>query len=332
MRSVSRTVAFIGPCLSLLACGGGGGEAPPTPVITSGNYVSVAQEGLAASFYLLNSSNFANGTPTLAAVAPPNALAPVHFALRQLAPIAQGLATQGQPPLAASASQTVACPDGGSMSVSANDANGNATLDAGDSITLSMSQCKFQGSTLDGTLEMDFSSVSGNPNTSVYAFAATMKYTNLAVISASNATRGNGSLNLSITSRALHDQTLRLTAPHFSATATYGGASHALSLSDFVVEETMAPSGTGFTSSTTSNGTFSSSALEDKPLSIATSLPFVRASTQTYPASGQASITDATGRKLRVSVSNATSVLIEGDADGNGSYELSTSKLWSELL
>ena len=72
--------------------------------------------------------------------------------------------------------------------------------------------------------------------------------------------------------------------------------------------------------------------LDAKSVRIETPTPFVRNNSQFYPSSGSALITGAAGAKVRVTAINATTVTIDLDADGNGSYETTVIKLWSEML
>ena len=43
-------------------------------------------------------------------------------------------------------------------------------------------------------------------------------------------------------------------------------------------------------------------------------------------------VSDATNRKVRITVLDSSRVQIEVDAGANGSYDLSVTKQWSELL
>ena len=52
---------------------------------------------------------------------------------------------------------------------------------------------------------------------------------------------------------------------------------------------------------------------------------------QPYPSSGQAVVTGAGGSKVRVTANSATSVTVSLDANGDGTYETSVNKPWSEL-
>jgi len=319
-------------CLGLAACGGGGSSPPPTdgPVITAENYVTVAQETLNSSRYLVGSTDIFSGA--VVGVQASDSANLVRFAVAQLPRLNAWVRSAPQQVTGVTQSQSFACPAGGTMTVAVNDANNNNAPDAGDSFNLSMSGCAADGEVLNGVLAFSLNSVSGDLTTDIFSLGAAMTFTNLTATSATTSTTGNGSMTMQFTSHGLNDYLIALTLPSFSTTTTYGGSTATLTLTNFALAETVSPVGAGFSSSDSVSGTIASSALGSKSVVIATASPFVISSTDLYPASGQYIATDSSNRKVRVSATSSTSVLIESDADANGSYELSTSKLWSELI
>lgn len=322
-------------CLGLVACGGGGGGSPPAaagPVVTAANYVTVAQETLNAANFLDGSTNLFSGAVT--GVQASGSAPLLRFGIAQLPRLNGWLSGAQQQLTGVVQSQSFACPAGGTMMVSVNDANNNSALDAGDSFTLTMSNCAADGEVLNGVMGINVSSVSGDLTTNVFSLGASMTFANLSATSATTSTtgNGNGSMTMVFTSRALNDYSIALTLPSFSATTTYGGSTNTVTLTNCAVSEIVSPVGTGFSSADSVSGGITSSAFGNQSVTIATISPFVTASTDLYPASGQFVVTDAANRKVRMTASNATTVLIEADADANGSYELSISKQWSALI
>jgi hypothetical protein len=306
--------------LSLVACGGGGGgPVTETPVITSANYQSVAQEALSSSFYLVNSAGFASPSPTASAL---NLSRPAT--LLQLA--APRYADSARRQLAQTSS--VACAGGGTMSMTFNDANNNNALDTGDSFALTMFNCRDGTDVFNGSMSLNVNSLTGDQSTPIYSMVATLTLANLSTASATSTTTGNGTISVSIASRALNDQSVAITAPSFSNTVSTGGVSHSVTLSNFSATTTITSTG----SSTAVNGAFASSGLGDRSITLNTVTPFVQSAAQSYPGSGQLVVTDGANHKVRVTAVSSSSVQIEADADGNGSYELSISKLWTELI
>ncbi len=336
MRSKSPLFMF-GLCVALAGCGGGGGGSSTPPpsgsvTITSANYPVVAQQALSGAFFMVDSASAAGGTPSATGVQASLTASPVQYALAQLPRL--DLWFQSRPPVAAGVitTSTVNCTHGGSLSVSVNDANNNSVLDAGDSFTMTMNNCQEGADTMKGTLQMTVNSLSGNIQTYVFSLGVTLTLTNLEVSNATTKVVGNGSLTETINSRRLYDQTVTVTTPALTLASTVAGSTHTVSLSSYTASQVLAPSGAGYTSSVSTNGNIVISDLGSDTLTVATLSPLVRFSTDSYPSSGQLSVADTGGRKVRLTVTNKTSVLIEADADANGSYELSTTKLWSELL
>jgi len=139
-------------------------------------------------------------------------------------------------------------------------------------------------------------------------------------------------IDVALSGSGATSSTLTLTMPTFTVNSSYGSVASTGSVSDFSIRVVTVPVGSGWSSSTTLNGVVASSGLENKSISIATVSAFVQPSSATYPVSGQAIVTGAANSKVRLTVQNATSVLIELDADGNGIYETSITRLWSQLV
>lgn len=337
MRTKSSLLT-LGICAALAGCGGGssGGSSNPPPsgtiTITSTNYPVVAQQTLSGAFFLADSASTANGSPSATGVQTSSTASPVQFAQAQLPKL--DLWFQSRPVVATGVitTSTVSCTHGGTIGVSINDANNSGALDAGDSFTLTMNNCQEGSDTMKGTLQMTINNLTGSPHTYVFSMSMTLTLTNLEVSNATTKVVGNGSMTETITSRALHDLSVTATTPALTLTSTVAGSTHTVSLSSYTTSQVLAPSGTGYTSTVSTTGNMVISDLGSDTLTVATLSPLVRVSSDAYPSSGQLLVSDAGGRKVRLTVTNKTSVLVEADADANGSYELSTTKLWSELL
>lgn len=318
----------------LVACGGGSDSAPaatPTPAatqatLTSANYVAVAQETLSTSAYLTTATNLATG----AQVSDSDVL--TRFGQDQLPKLSRWFSSAPAQAVGAVQSQTEACAGGGTLTISENDANGNLKPDAGDSVTLTALNCVFEGQSLNGQLALTVNGITGEPGYFPYSLSVSLRFTDLAAKSSTALSVGNGNLVLDLSARAANDQSLALSTSSFAVATTYNNASYGKALTNYKTSIVMRPAGIGATSTTAVSGTLSSTAFESKSIDIATPVSFVRAGTQAYPASGQLIITGAAGGKVRITATSATTLTIDLDADGNGSYELSTSKLWSEML
>ena len=316
----------------LAACGGGGGDAPaasnqsPAPAakatLSAANYVAVAQESLSSSTYLADASTLAVG----AEVNDADVL--VRFGQAQAGKLSGRLA--GTQPLVTGATTSITeqCSGGGTLNIVDNDLNGNGLPDAGDSVLLTANNCIFEGSTMTGGLTLAVDLFSGSISAPPFSVTMTLTFTNLTARSAAASSIGNGTMVLSLNAPTSSSQSVSLKSTQFTTTSTYGGATYSRTLDDYtVVVDSNARS-----SSTTAAGTLSSSAFDSKSVTIATPVPFVRTFPQTRPSSGQATATGANGAVVRVTAISDTQVMIELDADANGSFETSVKKLWSELI
>jgi hypothetical protein len=318
----------------LVACGGGGSDAPaasnPSPApapaakatFSDANYIAVAQESLSSSNYLADAGTLAVG----AEVNDADVL--VRFAQAQAGKLPGRLAGTRALVTGATTSTTDACSGGGTLTTVENDSNGNGLPDAGDSVSLTATNCIFQGSTLNGGLTLVVNAFTGNANAPPFAATMTLTFTNLTAKSAAASSTGNGTMVLSLNAPTSSSQTVSLKSTQFTSTATYGSTTYSRTLNDYTVAVDL----NATTSKSTAVGTLSSSAFDSKAVTIATPVPFVRVFPQTRPSSGQATATGANGAVVRVTAISNTQVKIELDADANGSFETTVTKLWSELI
>ncbi|WP_137895613.1 hypothetical protein [Ramlibacter sp. 2FC] len=334
-RKILKSLAG-GACAALVACGGGGGgsaESPAPPstggplAVTGANYVVVAQESLASSALLSDAASLATG----AQAAHPQAL--IGFAQSQSIHI-KGWFGQTTPQATGAVYEETGECSSGSYSIAINDANGNGLPEAGDSVSLSYSNCSLGGSVYNGSLSFSIDSLSGSLDGFPHEARMTVGFNHLTVQNSLLTSTANGAVAMHVMAAAENDLSIRLTtAPSFTESSTTGGATYSRQLSGYTVAETLTPAGaTAYSSSVTLDGSLSSSALEGRSVSIATQQAFVRNSSDLYPSSGQATATGASGGQVRITVLDHSAVWIEMDANGDGSYEASTTRLWSELV
>jgi hypothetical protein len=165
-RSIMRFTRLSWAVLFFLAsCGGGGGgdggEVPggvtKTPLaIDADNYVAVATESVSAVSYVMDASEFFTG----AQVSSQRVL--LDFARAQALRLPQRFAAVAPRPSGAVLTENVACSGGGTMDVTLNDVNGNEELDVGDSVTMVARNCVEFDSTVNGTMAMLVTKMSGD--------------------------------------------------------------------------------------------------------------------------------------------------------------------------
>ena len=327
----------------LVACGGGGDSSPnpgdtsdsgtpSTPsaatqaTITPANYVAVAQQALSSNAFLLDATSLVVGAQAS------DSSVLVRFGQEQLSKLPGRIANAPVQAVGATQTFTEACEGGGTLTVVDNDANGNQQADPGDSASLTANNCAFGGEVLNGQLSITLNSVSGNLDSYPYTLSGTINFQKLTAQSTAARVVANGSMTLNVSARSDFDQTIALAIASFAITSTYGGVTSRQTLTNYnsSLKVSLAGSVTNWTSSV--KGTMTSSAFDSKSVSIDTPVAFVRSGNQAYPARGEAIIIGAAGAKVRVTATSVTNVTIDLDADGNGSYETTVNKRWSEIL
>jgi hypothetical protein len=208
------------------------------------------------------------------------------------------------------------------------DINGNDQPDAGDSATLSINHCVVDGTSVNGQLIVAVNSSSGDQDTYPHAYSATLTLNNLSTTSPQVSTVANGNFTLAVDRQSSVLQTVTLTASSLTTSSTFDGATYSATLTDYQITETMGP-----TSSTTSvRGTVGTSQLGANALTVVTPVAFTRFYTDTYPRSGQVTVTASQGGTVRITVLSSSMLKIELDANGDGSYEASTIQLWRDMV
>jgi hypothetical protein len=317
----------------LAACGGGGGDGgggtpPPTaePLqITSANYQTVAQEAASSTYYLLDSSQFVTGAqvdtrPALAALA-----------WRQFVKLPRQLAAPGWV-TGATMTETMQCSGGGQIQATINDTNGNQDIDAGESATLVATGCVESGVTINGTLGFTVNTLSGDLYGDVYAASIGVTLGSFSVASGGGNESASGTMAIDIAATGPNASTLKVSVGSLSMKGDFGGITDTVSMQNYVIQQTLTPMGNGSKSSTSVSGVFASSAFEARSVTLSTVSPFVALPDDAYPSSGQMLATGLAGSKVSLTALNATTVLLELDANGDGTYESSVSRAWSSLF
>jgi hypothetical protein len=319
--------------LGLAACGGGGGSGgtvgggSTTPLtLTRDNYVAAAQEALSASLFVAESPNF-----TIAAELSDRNQA-LRMAVQQARHAASWFGRQGQVATGVTRTETQLCDGRGSMQITVNDANGNSRPDPGDTARAVITDCAIDGEVANGVISMTFNAQSGDPLGTVYTLDLSMVMENLAVTSSAGTVTANGRLDLAIASTGLNNVSVTIVARSLESTAVYGASRSTRTQTDFTVRTVVQPAGSSFTVALSIDGSITSSGLESHSLRVSTVSPLVSTGTALFPGSGQIVVSGAGSGKVRATAQNASNVLIELDADGDGTYEASSVRGWSTLI
>lgn len=354
MNNTKRSLTLIATAIMLTACGGGGGggdsgngnagagnsgntnnggnnnsgggnttvSAAP---ITAQNYEAVAQEALNSSNYLLNT---AQQLPIgVQANLSQNLLATGEAQAQELL---KRFGKSKAVAIGASYTETEACPSGGTLTYSENDRNGNEMPDAGDSVSITASNCNMGGGvTMNGTLGMVVSAFSGNLDSFPFKIQASLTYDNFSITAANTKATGNGTAEITLNANSARQISTAIRTDRLTMTATNAGVQMRQSLVQYQATSSMDSS----LSSASVDGTVESSNLADKSIRIATPTKFtVDASRGRYPYQGEMVVTGANKSAVRLKAIDANSFQIELDADGDGSYEVKQTKSWSSIL
>ena len=330
----ASTLAF------LTACGGGGGDsAPVNPpgssvlAITSTNQSSVARVGVSSALSVSMAEGALGSGGSISAAAATRAHAMSAIVRHALESASRKAVASVGTHAAAVNSSTDNCAAGGTVTESLDDKDGNQQVTAGDVITTTFAQCRLSATDIiDGAVVI---TVTTTPvvNATSSQFAASAQFQALAVTadSASYTIAGLAAVTES------DDDTTSLT--HDTVTVGAGGLQVAiastawndtLKLGQGLVVTTVAGYDAN-TASVTVAGTLSSNSLGGQ-VTIATPVALAGVGTDAYPSSGQMIITGASGSTLRLTVLDNTQVKLELDADGNGSYETTSTVAWTALV
>ena len=328
-RQVLSPLCVLAAAALLAACGGGSSTGSDKLALSADNYVRAGQEALAAGLQFEESTELIVGAQVVQRS---------DASLLNVALAALRSAAGNGPALPATATGLVItssfdCDNaGGRYTLAGNDANNNNLYDAGDTLTFTFSNCTLGGDTANGSAAITIKSLSGNLNSDVYngSFGVTM--TALALGGASGRYTGDGQFDVTLVGTAAHTGSETISAASFKSVAVFGSQTSSRRLSNFSVNETHVPDAGGQRSSIRFEGTVATAGFDNRSVAATTATPFVIAGGARYPSSGQAMVAGVALGVVRVTVVDASTVRFELDSNGDGFYETTTTRNWSELL
>jgi hypothetical protein len=239
------------------------------------------------------------------------------------------IASATQP--AAASSSTAACSVSGSITTTVSDADNSQSLSSGDALTLTFNQCQDSGAdVVSGGMIFTIGSVTSAAAGNVQ-FSGSLAFVQLSDASGTRLAniQGNVGVTAAITSTSFQ---LALTVGANALTVTSSAPGYV----DTIVYEpgmqlsVTATNGAVTQSDVTLNGSFTASSIGGRVV-VATVLPLRQLGTDADPSSGQVVVTGASGTHLRVTALSATSVQLELDANGDGTYESSGVFAWDAI-
>ena len=346
----------------LVACGGGGGDAGGTPQpgalvgITASNQDAVARAAAIAgmAFFgfddgVATGSGASTSPASVLSAAPANAGRSSHSISALARRAAQALADPSEgrrQRLAAGASnvsarplaiapQTTPCSLSGSETTSFVDADNNGVLSAGDTMTLTYTQCRdtpaesVSGST--AITLVRFEVING-----LGSFAGTLLIQQLTVVEGARTSVVNGSMAMTYTDLSATETKIVLTVGASGLVASVSGVGIADTVTfepGFVLDETDTSSNTSgglSVASVSIRGGFSATSISGRVV-LETPSPLLQRSSEVYPYAGTLRVV-GNGSALRLVVLDAASVRVELDAALDGIYEASRVLTWAALL
>ncbi len=319
----------------LAACGGGGGDGggstPPPPQQPSGlsldssNQKAAASAGaqaaLAGSMAVNSATGNPSGTQQVASTEGALALSATTTALRKTIQATTSDATQ-----------TNACASGGTQVFRWSDTNDSSTIDAGDTITLIYSQCVVDGQLTDGQIVLAIQQMQSN------SAVLNATYTNYVTGSEAGATRLNGTVNLTTNGSLVSGAPNPDVCNASTNTATFDQiTSEQLASNGTVIRTTTLKAGhinstigvdcsRALNVSETANGTWtglSGTLTINTPTSILSGPDGI-------PYAGSYTVAADRG-KVQIGFNNGGNVILQLDANGDGTYETSTNLSWADL-
>lgn len=332
-RASIAAVAF-----ALAACGGGGGSSSnassssPTLLsssITSSNVQDVGAQGYSATSTL--NSQVGGSTPSFVTGVTIDSGRPGLFGvtLQELyrALDAQPAANQV---IGVTTSQTVQCSSGGTMLVNANFAS-SSTISAGDTLTLTANACKESGSTLDGTLSINFKSVSDMPSeSSTWSGVLGISYTNFSVTAgtSSDIASATGDITMNINQTGSGAASFSATGSSLKINTTHNGSTTAITLSNLSYGGSLASDIYTYHTSYTLSGNLGK--LGNTSFTVKTLTDFKQTASG-FPTQGVLKITATDNSLLTLTVINSTNVRLDLDKNGDGVTDETVTTTWSDL-
>lgn len=337
--------AGLGAALLAAGCGGGGDGGGPTPVqlpapvaITTTNQNQVASATANVFFGLGTTSGVvplsSGGRVTAAALPGSNVVfkaSAATVAAAKAAAVDSRVTTQAVIPI----DLGIVCTSG-SVSSTLDDSNNNGQADLGEPVTVVFTNCADGGDVFNGQMTITITSIGAGGQ----QINANLGFSNLRGTTSEGSATLNGGLSIAIALQTggvvdstltvgINGMTSTVAATSFSDTLTFGsGLTMTLRSDPLAVPP---GGGTPGRDDLSVSGSVGSAALNGS-FTISTPAAIVKYIVDNYPRSGQVISTGANGSKLRLTVLDATTVRLEVDANGDGTYESTTTRAWSDIL
>lgn len=296
-----------------------------SPKITAGNAPATASDAYgAASALYASGTTSANVLKGAAGDTPGARLNLAEFATRRLAALASS--DDGSPATKAITSSGEACPGGGVLSVSVDDADASNGLSTGDSGSMTFVDCLFAGVSVNGRFSFGQVVVTGAAGAPSRSIGATFTFEGFRAASLSGATAVDGDMSVqaAVTQVAPIVLDMTVSGSRLSVTENAETGTLASYAARIVVDDTAGSYAYSVTGVVTGPG------LPDAlTLSTPTALT---GRVGTFPSAGQLVATASDGSAVRITATSPTSVTVEIDGNGDGGFESSQPLTWAQLV
>ncbi len=320
----------------LVACGGGGGGSSEplaqsaTPLtITESNYVGVTQSVLEGTNDL---NSLSSGSLSVLSGVQLDAQ-PVWLpaVVSQVKNIKNIQVPNGVHLVGVESGIPERCDISGTFTSTLTDQNGDGKPNAGDNVAITFNNCVNSDGTINGSLSAVIHTFVDGVANANNEFELSINLNNFSVVSGGSSTFASGDLRLKWVD-SNNVETLNLSASKISSSSTVAGVTKRFGLSGFTATLIDGVNG----DSQTYAGNLSMSAYENKRVSIETTETWLFQDGAEYPYRGQMVLTGQAGSKVRLTAqlftaASAPTVLLELDANGDGTYEKSETRTWSSL-
>lgn len=335
--------------LGVAGCGGGGGggEAPPPPTQVT---ITAANQEIVATTTANVFVGFSGSTAVIAAKDGSPDLKPQTAGVQSAGALLAGSAKRalltaagkggGPRVLQATSSATQNCPTSGTVTSTVDDNDNNGVLSAGDRVTLVYAQCRDGPDVLNGSVSMTFTRVIDSPTMAELSAGMTFGALTASIGDDSSSMNGTVSIAMTMTSTVVTaiitvesgglTSVVLSVAPAYSETLTMAAGLIFREIDDATLG--LPGSVNPGMASMWVDGTVSSSRLGGESITIATVTPMQAYFVNAYPHAGQTVVSGASGTKLRMTAIDSMSVRLELDANGDGTYETTTIKPWSDIM
>ncbi|HJW10629.1 MAG TPA: hypothetical protein VJ598_02520 [Albitalea sp.] len=325
IHAMGRVISTAAIASALAACGGGGDTPAPMPqpvAITSENAPSVAAEAINAGGAGLAGDPALTGVQVSAASAPPaSAMSALAGAVRK------GLtATAPAAVVGATFTETVACTNGGSVTLTVNVAT-PGTVAAGDRVDFSFANCVEGATTSNGGLSLTYASING-AGTLVVADLAASQFT---LSTLGIAGRINGSVRMTLDDTDPTKSVVAVAGSSFTFERLLNGnvrATRTLSNYSYRLETATATLTTSETFDYTASGTFPRiGSVSFRALTIQ---PVVTLAGALHPSAGTAMAIGASGSSLLFTVLS-NGLQLDVDSNGDNVIDVTLIRTWAQI-